>query len=190
MCVPVALQAFANPFMFFSSVSALYAARRANSTSRGGGSFGEHPNDGYILKPISGLETAGQRRTITMSTRTANTARFVVGQQWDMPSLGGDAIVAMMGSGGREIASRRALNPWFAGVLDLAAGNADLQDSPSVRFEDLRMAYRPAPDDGSPHRLLCARRGVMTSSKPRLFSSASDAWMFRQVRHCASVSKQ
>lgn len=162
--------------MFFASAAALFAAQRANGTSAAGrGAWGDHPADGFVGKPARGALYRGQQASIGMHRRTHNTARYVAGAQWDLPPQ--DTVV-FLGSGGSEIARRAALGSWFEGVLGLSAAPAA-----AVFFNDLRAAYAPgnmsAGAGGAGRRLLCARRGAMTSQKPRMFTTAADAWMFR-----------
>ena len=157
-------QAWSNPFHWMSSmVGPLYAALRSNAS----GPPGSNPLDGY-MHGLGPEDVAGTVRSIHRDSPSANRVAWRVGPQWDLPPM--DVVVGA-GDSGREVASVHHLDEWFAGTLTLA-----VQKGSSVFFNDLMRRYNR-------NHLLCARRGVVPSSKPKLFSSPSDAWMFRQRSH-------
>ena len=106
------------------------------------------------------------------ASKAINTARWVVGPQWGpLPS---QDVVSFIGWGGVQAESRKSVGEWYEDTLKLA-----VQPQAQVYFNDLRSRYN------STH-LLCARRGAVTGTKPRIFSSHADAWMFRQYAYTAT----
>ena len=184
--------------MFFAAASQLFAAQRANmsetpftpasaldaaaaaAAAPGGSAFpppptagmstwGDHPSDGYVGRPPRGMEFVGQSPLlINMHAPTPNTAKWVQGAQWAVPPM--DALI-FLGSGGLEIKERSRLGVWFASVL-----NMSVQAHTDAFFADARAAYNTS-------HLLCSRRGAFPSQKPKLFTSLSDGWMFRQYAY-------
>lgn len=157
------------------------SARASDGRAR---SWGAHPLDGWMHAPARGWLYAGQSRTSwrsstlsdtghdSRSSVSANTVRWVVGPQWGpLPS---QDLVLFLGWGGVQTDSRAKLGSWFEGTLALGA-----QRHSQVFFNDLRSAYNAT-------HLLCARRGAVTGSKPRIFSSHADAWMWRQYAYMAT----
>ena len=69
--------------------------------------------------------------------------------------------------GDASVLGYESLNPFVRGMLSLSA-------QPHTRFLGSRAM---APYNAS--HLLCARRGVVTGTKNRFFTSRADAWMFR-----------
>lgn len=155
-----------NPFHWMAAlVGPLYAAVRNNAS----GPPGSHPLDGF-MQGLPEEAVAGASQTIKRGPRTPNRVAWRVGPQWDLPPM---SLVAALGDGAREVPSAHHLLDWMASSLRLAVGgHAPGQPPPQLFFNDLLSRY-------SRSRLLCARRAVLPSSKPRLFSSASDAWIFR-----------
>jgi hypothetical protein len=119
-------------------------------------------------QPARGPEYTGQQPAIHRASASAVTAKFVTGSQWHLPPI--DHVV-YLGSGGKEIDHRGKLGGWFEGVLALSA-----PQGAGVHFNDLRKSYNAT-------HLLCARRGGMPSWKPRVFTTAADAWLFRQYAY-------
>ena len=167
--------------MFFAATSQLFAAQRSNMSSSAPpvdpatGTprvqvWGDHPHDATVHRPFKGMEFVGQSPSIFRAgaAGTPNTAKFVVGAQWDLPPI--DKLV-YLGSGGLEIEHRGKLGAWFGSVLNLSA-----QAHTDAYFNNIRREYNAS-------HLLCARRGAMPSQKPRMFTTGADAWMFRQYAY-------
>jgi hypothetical protein len=157
-------QAWSNPYHFLASlVGPLYASLRSNAS----GPVGSNPLDGY-MHGLGTDDVPGTVPSIHRDSPTPNRMAFRSGPQWDLPPM---TVVAGVGDSGREIASVHALDTWFAGTLSQA-----VQPDSTVLFNDLMSRL-------SPGHMLCARRGVVPSHKPKLFTAPADAWIFRQRAH-------
>lgn len=99
---------------------------------------------------------------------TRNRWRWRVGPQWKLPRIG---VVIAAGDGGAEVPDVTGLSSWYANTLSIAT-----PPGAHVYFNNLLKSYNR-------NHLLCARRGIVPSAKPKLFSTPSDAWMFRQRAH-------
>jgi Glycosyltransferase 61 len=182
--MPLVGQAQFNPFMWLSGVSPLYHAQRNNGTTARGG-FGSHPFDGYIQQPLE-RDAQGKIPLIkrvnpdpehllkdpqafqSTTDHSMNRLRWVTGRGWKMPSI--DYII-FTGDGSREISDISVLQAFPANTLDISASPSGFR---GAYFNDLIQCY-------SPKHLLCtSKQAVVASFRPKLFASASDAWMFRQ----------
>ena len=154
-----------NPYAWLTSISQLYTAQRANASA----AWGQHPNDGWLHRQLIAPEYQGREISTSRRRPTNTTTRWVSGPQWGpFPPMD---TVMFVGNGATEVASAADLQPWMAMTLPLA-----LQNHSRAFFADGRAVYNSS-------RLLCARRAVTSSFKPKVFSSSADAWLFRQYAY-------
>ena len=191
--VPLPAGALADAFAWAASAtSPLFAAQRANST----GGWGGHPMDGIAFVPGPGASYIGQMKSINTVGEllryggpqgvhtpgdiklTDNSATWRVGPQWGpLPPMD---TVLFVGAGAAEAGVGQSVPPltsWHNATLTLASQH------------HTRHVYAPqlqAKAGYSRSHLLCARRGVLTSPKPRLHSDFADAWMWRQYNYMAA----
>ena len=174
------------------------AAWQLAAGASSGMGWGSHPMDGWVhpAPPNSALyhdstnggwygtqrhifrsrrvtATHGRSSSSSSSSSTSgNTASWVSGSQWGpLPSM--DTVI-FLGIGGEDIRGTFNLSTWLKGSLGLL-----VQNHTRAYFADLRKNYRK-------EHLLCARTGVWSSQKPRVFSSHTDAWMFRAAAYRAA----
>ena len=171
-----------NPYQFMSKASLLYEAQLANATvgfgSANGAAFetGGHPSDGYVHWQ-SDSDIAVRRSIHKLESKTGipearSRALWRVGSQWGpLPPI--DNIL-FVGEGAKRVADISHLNSWASGILRLIN-----QRNTKVFFNDAQKQY------DSKH-LLCARRGAVLGTKPKLFSGRSDATLFRNRAYKAA----
>ena len=177
-----------NPFMWMTSVLGLYAAQRANvstsalSTGAANGlllpsgqtrSFGSHPNDGYVHHPVRGPSMGGAEPGAIRRLEPTNvTAGWVSGPQWGpFPPQQAAFFVGPGAAGDGGLRSASDVRPWMAAALNISA-----QPGLTSFYGDVNSVY-------SSRHLLCSRRAVVPSLRPRLFSTRADAWMWRQYAY-------
>jgi hypothetical protein len=164
-----------NQFFFLAKAAMLWEAVRHNSTRpsgpAGGAAFesGGHPADGFVQwLPDSDIAVRASIMKLEQQQGTRHTrsrALWRPGAQWGpLPSL--DNLI-FTGPGAARLDDASQLGSWPAGVLGLIA-------APTTRvfFNDAASKYNSG-------HLLCARRGGIVGSKPRIFSGRADAIVFR-----------
>jgi hypothetical protein len=143
-----------SPLRFFRRIMGLYEAFRSNATP----AFGDHPRDGYVHFLDSWMVASAP--SIYTDTVTSNRASYKIGNQWDMPPMTTLAFNAAKGKG------KVSMGEYFTSLLSVAA--------PGVRpyFSELQSTL-------SPKHLMCSVKGGIPGGKHRLFSSRTDASMFK-----------
>lgn len=171
-----------NPYHFLTKASLLYDAQRSNITlaygTAKGATFetGGSPFDGFVHwqsdSDIAVRRSIHKLESSVGTSEARNRALWRIGSQWGpLPPL--DNIL-FVGEGSKTVTEVSRLSPWASGILRLIN-----QRQTKVFFNDALSKYN------SKH-LLCARRGVVIGTKPKVFSGRSDAILFRNRAYKAA----